>query len=117
MAQLTTEKVVNLGQLSVEMGRIGLRAVGPDEDGQTNISTDGASEDELEAAIAAHVADPNWTDPNPPPEVVEAEKRDAERSQAQADIDTIAEKVRAGTFDFQKDGIDALKAVLLKESR
>lgn len=67
MAEVTTGRATNASQLCVELGRVPMRFDGPDEDGNTEIRTGAVTQAQLEAAIESHVADPNWTDPNPPP--------------------------------------------------
>lgn len=75
MNEHITTKKLNSSQLSVEMGRIGLRVVGPYEDGSYKVKTDEATEDALRAAIEAHVADDAWVDPDPPPPPPEEQER------------------------------------------
>lgn len=81
---MITERPINPGQLTLELGGVGLRVVGPypddysDEDlaGKTKVcyaaTEDGEAPPDDEAltdAVDAHVADPEWVDPDyvPPP--------------------------------------------------
>lgn len=59
-------KDVNLSQLAYEMGGASLRSIGPDAEGHVEIvaSEDGGpTEGEIAAALEAHTADPEWTNP------------------------------------------------------
>ena len=56
MSEVTTAKAVNLYQLGLEMGGPGLRMV--DRGNETVIKSD-ADQSTLDAAIAAHTADPS----------------------------------------------------------
>lgn len=63
VASVSTSKKINPSQLGVEMGRVPLRVVGPDEDDQTRIESDAVTQSALDSAVAAHVADGAWVDP------------------------------------------------------
>lgn len=77
MSELTTDKPINPSQLGTELGRVALRCVGPDEDGNTKVRTDAVTQAQLQTAVDAHVADPTWTDPNPPSPTPEQQRDDA----------------------------------------
>lgn len=62
----TTTRPINVSQLGHELGRVALRCVGPDDDGETTIRTDDVDLATLGAAVAAHVADGAWVDPDAP---------------------------------------------------
>lgn len=85
MAKVITDKTVNLGQLAHELGRVSLRVL-EDADQRRTISTDDVDEGALRAAVAAHVADAAWVDPNPPP-----------KTQAQIDVETLRNALASGT--------------------
>lgn len=63
MAEITTSKKVNLSQFSAEIGRLPVRAEGPDEDGELRIEVERMTDRELTAAVDAHTDDPSWVDP------------------------------------------------------
>lgn len=63
---IATDRPVNAGQLSVELGRVAVHVVGPDAEGISLVDAD-TDPQTLEAALLAHVADPQWVDPAPPP--------------------------------------------------
>lgn len=64
MGTATTTKPVNAGQLSVELGRVAIQV----RDGDPlTVRCPAVDDATLAAALDAHAADPNWTDPNPPP--------------------------------------------------
>ena len=87
MATATTPNPVNLYQLGLELGGgIGFRCVGPDPDGITTVNTDDVDQAALEAAIAAHVADPAIV----PPSAVEPEPVDVAAVLAAAQAHTDA---------------------------
>lgn len=66
---MNTTTPINPAQLSYEMGRAGLNIVGPDDDGIYVVVAldESATVEDLEAAVAAHVADPGWVCPDPEP--------------------------------------------------
>lgn len=67
MATVTTDRPVNLYQLGLELG--GSPAWRMVDDGETRtVSTDSVTQEALEAALAAHVADPSVRLPDEPPE-------------------------------------------------
>lgn len=106
--ETTTKKQVNISQLGYEMGCASLRSVGPDPDEVTVIRAveDGTtvSQTDLDAAVAAHVADPNWEDPNPAPP-----------TQEQVDATRLAElqtKAAAGTIT-EKEMKEATRLLLV----
>lgn len=71
MADIEASKPINATQLCVELGRVPLRVTGPYPDGHSRIRTDAVTDGELAAAVDAHVADPNYVDPeNVAPEPV-----------------------------------------------
>jgi hypothetical protein len=89
MAETTTTKAVNPAQLSVELGRVPLKAVGPDDDGAWT-------------AVNAHAADDRWADPNPSDETVAAEARVSNQQTIEGRLDQALDQMRAhvarGTF-------------------
>ena len=82
MASVTTSKAVNVSQLGTELGRIALRA--RQTDGETTVTTEDVDQATLDTAVADHVADADWQDPNPPPEPVEVVNRRTLRERAEA---------------------------------
>lgn len=64
MASVSASKPVNLGQLSVELGRVALHDISHDND--HTISTEAVSQPTLETGVDDHVADALWVDPSPP---------------------------------------------------
>lgn len=91
MAEVTTTRPVNISQLCVEMERIPLRCV---DDGSTRrVKTDAVSQGALEAAVSAHVADANWTDPNPPPPTPEAQLQTAMQAARARALEVAADPV------------------------
>lgn len=104
MAEITTTKQVNASQLCVELGRIAVRVRHADPV-RIWADTDEAS---LMAAVEAHEADPNWSDPNPPPPT-ETERANVElaklRSKCQA--------VFAGSDSFSASQAQKLIAALV----
>ena len=83
MASVETADAVNLYQLSVELGGVGIRRVGPRADGSSTLSAD-VDQAVLDAAIAAHVADPAVVPPAGQPDRT-AEQRLAEAHQVLED--------------------------------
>lgn len=73
MAEALTTKTINPAQLSFEMGKVPLRCVGSYQgdprypDGSTKVTTDEITQAQLDTAVAAHIANPAWTDPTPQP--------------------------------------------------
>lgn len=65
MARIEADKTVNATQLCVELGRVPLEVNG------RTVSSDAVSEADLRAAVEAHVADPDYVDPDAPPPSVE----------------------------------------------
>lgn len=61
----TTDKPVNVSQLGYELGGISARWI--DRDGVVTCVCDDITEEQWDAAVAAHVADPGWVDPTPQP--------------------------------------------------
>lgn len=55
MSEVTTPKRIDLGQLSSELGGVGLNARGL-ADGRTVVTSDEVGQSALDAAVAAHVA-------------------------------------------------------------
>lgn len=91
MSTATTVKPVNLSQLGAELGGSpSFRAVGPREDGTTTITTDDVDQSTLEAAVAAHVAQPIPDDPEPEP---------AGDHPLDADLLATAEAARRAAYD------------------
>lgn len=114
MAILTT-KPINPGQLCVEAGRIALRIV--TRDGVSRISTEAISDSELQAFVDAHVADPSWTDPNPPPPSPE-EIEDANTRSALLALRAKARDVYAGADTFTAAQVQRILAgLVLRETR
>lgn len=66
MAEVRTLRPVNAGQLSHELGGVAVRVVGPDAAGSSVVRSD-IAQSALDAAAAAHVANPGWVNPNPAP--------------------------------------------------
>lgn len=62
MARVETTKTINPTQLGVELGRVPLRYV----EG-SHVASDAVTQQALEQAIDAHVADPAYVDPQAPP--------------------------------------------------
>lgn len=64
MARVQTNKVINLTQLGIELGRVSVRSVAV-----VFVESDAVTDAVLSAAVQAHAADPNYVDPNaaPPP--------------------------------------------------
>lgn len=62
MARVDTDKPINPTQLGVELGRVTLRGV----DGEW-WESDAVTQEALEAAVKAHVADDGYVDPDAPP--------------------------------------------------
>lgn len=75
MSELITSKTINASQLCYELNGAPLNLVGPEEDGTTSI-TSSITQSALDAAVASHIANPNWIDPNyvPPAPPTAAEK-------------------------------------------
>lgn len=119
MAELTTTKALNISQLCVEIGRKALRVLGPDDDGTYVVKFDEAdlSEADMQVALDAHVADPNWTDPNPPP--LSAEDQGAKDTATQLEqIRTKAKAVFAGTDTFTTAQVQKILAgLVLRQTR
>lgn len=64
MAEVVTTKQLNLDRLTAELGGVGLKCVGDYRSTEEKkVSSDGATQPQLEAAVAAHVYDPTWTPP------------------------------------------------------
>jgi hypothetical protein len=101
MAETTTTKAVNPAQLSVELGRVPLKAVGPDDDGAWTVRAD-VAQAALDAAVNAHAADDRWADPNPSDETVAAEARVSNQQTIEGRLDQALDQMRAhvarGTF-------------------
>ena len=66
MARIQTEKTVNPTQLAIELGRVPLRCVVG-----RYVDAEGVGEAALRSAVDAHVADPDFVDPDPEPEPVD----------------------------------------------
>ena len=67
MAQVTTSKSINPSQFAHEHGNNKpVRFVGPDEEGNTVVSSDEFTERELSSLVEAYTYDENWTPPTAP---------------------------------------------------
>lgn len=89
----TTDQPVNLRALTEALG-IGLRCVGPDDDGVTKIKWDDdtVTEQDVTAAIAAHDSTP---DPPPPPAPSAADLVEALAEQLGVDVGAVREAAQA----------------------
>jgi hypothetical protein len=67
MATIEVSKPINTYQLSVALGGVGIRMVGPRPDGKSTISAD-VPQPMLDSVVGAHVADPAVVPPTPEPE-------------------------------------------------
>lgn len=112
MARVSTSKTINPSQLGVELGRVALR-VG---DGYVDAPT--VDEAALQAGIDAHVADPDWVDPNPPPPSAD-QLRQADADSGISNLATTAgirakcKAVLAGTDTFTAAQRDRALAALV----
>lgn len=110
MPEVVTSKTLNVSQLAAELGGVPLRAVGPDDDGNTLVAVQGGTKAALDAAVDGHTAAPAWVDPGyvPPPDT--ATPIDAVRARAQ--------EVLAGTGTFTAAQMQKiLAALVLRTSR
>lgn len=71
MAQTTTTKTINVYQLGQELSGVALRVTGPDN-GVTKVDAD-TTQPALEAAVAAHTANPAIQPPTDPSVAVNAQ--------------------------------------------
>ena len=86
MAEVKTDKPINIAQLTAEMGGVPLHSIGPRPDGSTtvrNLRPEDDNQAALDAAVAAHVEDPEWRTPA----LVAAEQARAGREQRRASLD------------------------------
>lgn len=100
MAETTTTKTINVSQLCSELNGVTLFVVGPAPDGTTKITAPSITDQQLAAAVAAHVANPNWVNPNPGPPAPPSKR------------DIAAQKIAAVPNGPMREALNALLDVL-----